>query len=530
MAAFPERRVLRMLKGPMSRLLQRFLRPHARLLAYAIALIILSRLCGLVGPACLGHVLNEFTTRQGVPDLLLLTTVLVAALALEIRSSQLGSRKLAAVSNEVGSSIRSSLQDHVLHLPASFFDSERLGTLVSTVIGDTQQLQSILGETIAARVVKLFESLLGLTYLFFLSPLLASAGALLIAIGVLWTARGSRKVISLSRRQKTEASNCAALSTDLVNGIRTIKGHTAEAHHAGLFTVASRQLARTSIRLHEAVTAAYGQGSFFVGLTVPVTIGLGTRLVLRHELAVGSFVAYTVVLWRILWPFMDLLALSTDLAAGYAGVERIDALFRKPVDTGEGQGRIQCPASLRGRLTLQDVSFTYGDRPTLHGLTCTFEPGTINALVGASGAGKSTVLSLLAGFYQPTSGSICVDGRPLSSLDMPSYRRRLAYVHQNSFIFPGSIRDNILIADPHASEERLRTACRSAGIDPFLDDLPLLSSRDMGEQGARFSGGQRQRIAIARALLQDPTILLLDEATANLDLQADTCIQRALVE
>ncbi len=509
-------------------LLKSFFRPHRRVLAIAASLILISRVCTFVGPACLGHIINELNKRRTVPDLAILAITMVTALAIEIRTSQYGSRKLAFAANEIGAEIRSSLQSHVLQLPASFFDSERLGSLVSTIIGDTQHLQSMLGETIATRAIKLFESLLGLAYLYFLSPTLAAVGTVLIAAGILWTAQACRKVVPLSRHHKAESVHCAALSTDLVNGIRTIKGHTTEAYHSELFAKVCKQLAETSVHLHEAVTSSYGQGSFFLGFSVPVTIALGTELVLHRGLSVGDLAIYMVVLWRILWPFMDMLALSTDIAAGYAGIERICAILAHPIETA-GSAKTHCPTNILGHIEMREICFSYNNHFALRKFNCKFSPGTINALVGPSGSGKSTVLSLLAGFYQPTAGTVLIDGLPLSSLDMSSYRRHVAYVHQNSFIFPGTIRENILIADPHASEDRLRFACETAGISTMFEDVSLLESRDMGEQGMRFSGGQRQRIAIARALLKDPAILLLDEATANLDVRADTLIQRALV-
>jgi ABC-type bacteriocin/lantibiotic exporter with double-glycine peptidase domain len=510
-------------------LFHRYMRPHAKGFTSAAFATVISRVCSFAGPVCLGHVLNELASGRNISDLGFLTAGLVAALIVEIRLSQIGSRKLASVASRIGVSMRSSLQGHILCLPVAFFDSERLGSLVSTIMDDTYRVESILGESVAARVVKLFESALGLGYLFLLSPRLASTTTVLIAAGVLWTGRGCRKVVPLSRRHRSEWASCAAICTDLINGVRTIKGHTAEKHHGDLFTSSCSHAAQTSLHLKKTITSVYGQGSFLVGLTVPVTIAIGAELVLRHSLTIGSLVSYTVVLWRILWPFMDLLALSTDLAAGYAGMERISTLLKLPVEGSEQSKGIICPDAISGRIELRNASFSYDNRLTLRSLNCSFVPGTINALVGASGAGKSTMLSLLAGFYQPTTGAVLVDGLPLASLNIRSYRRHVAYVHQHSFIFPGSIRENILIADPHASEERLRCACEAAGIDSLLEDISSLASREMGEQGTRFSGGQRQRIAIARALLKNPAILLLDEATANLDVRADTLIQRALV-
>lgn len=504
-------------------------RPYRALFLFGAMLMAVSRLCGLVAPASIKYLIDEFLKNGLAAHIWLATVAIACALAIDVITSRYGSRHLARATNNFTSDLRATLMQRVLVLPMKYFEDSRLGALVSSIIHDTEGIRLIIGENTAARILRVFEAVIGTLYLLYLSPSLTAVSLLCIVCGVLIPAFGCRAVLPLSRESRKLASAFSALSTDLVNGVRTIKSHVIENWQGSLYKKASQEVSDAAILLRDRVVVTYAQGAFVLGLTVPLVAFLGMRAVIAHQLSVGAFAAFTAVLWRVLWPFMDLISIGADVTAGLASLERVASLLREEPE-GREPLRIVKPASFSGHFVAENLSFAYSHRPVLHDLNFEIMPGKATALVGRSGSGKSTLMALLAGLYCPTSGSLQIDGQDSSSLDLAHYRKRIAYVNQQPFIFAGSIRDNLIIANPGASEQQIVRACRMAGIDLFLAELEDGLDSPLGEQGIRLSGGQRQRIAIARAILSDPDVLLLDEATAHLDSESDALIQQSLAQ
>lgn len=505
------------------------LRPYRVLFVSGALLMAVSRLCGLVAPASIKYLIDAFLKNGFVSNIWLPTLAIAAALAIDVTASRYGSRQLASATNAFTADLRTVLMQRVLALPMKYFEESRLGALVSSIISDTEGVRLIVGENTAARILRVFEAVVGTLYLLYLSPSLTAISLVCIVCGVLIPAYGCRAVLPISREHRRLVTAFSAFSTDLINGVRTIKSHVIEDWESKLYKKASQEVSDAAIQLRDRVVVTYAQGAFVLGLTVPLVTFLGIRAVVNHQLSVGAFAAFTAVLWRVLWPFMDLISIGTDVTAGLASLERVASLLREEPELRETPQSVK-PPSFSGHFVGENISFAYSQRPVLHDLSFEILPGQVTALVGRSGSGKSTLMALLAGLYSPTIGSLRIDRHDLSTLDLAHYRKRIAYVNQHPFMFGGSIRDNLIIANPEASKEDILRACRMAGIDLFLEELEGGLDASLGEQGIKLSGGQRQRIAIARAILSNPDVLLLDEATAHLDIESDALIQQSLVQ
>jgi len=255
---------------------------------------------------------------------------------------------------------------------------------------------------------------------------------------------------------------------------------------------------------------------------------LGARQVLTHRLDIGGYVEFTMLLAFMVAPITLAISIAGQLGEALAGLDRTAEILREPEEDREPE-RTRTVASIQGEVAFADVTFAYvPGTPVLHGISFEARHGTVTALVGSSGSGKSTIISLLCGFHAPVTGQVCIDGVDLSTIHLSSFRRQLGVVLQETFLFDGTIRENVLFSRPHAGEALLMEACRIARVDEFAERFPGQYDTVVGERGIKLSGGQRQRISIARAILADPSILILDEATSSLDSESEALIQSGL--
>jgi ABC-type multidrug transport system fused ATPase/permease subunit len=267
-----------------------------------------------------------------------------------------------------------------------------------------------------------------------------------------------------------------------------------------------------------------------MGLVSGLVMWLGGRSVLHGYWTTGDYFQYNMFLVFMVAPIFQIVNVGTQLTEAFAGLDRTAELMAELEENDSPERAEQMPPIV-GHVQFEDVEFAYDpDKPVLHGISFNSEPGTVTALVGSSGSGKSTIISLLCAFHTPAAGRVLVDGFDLSKVDLNTFRSQLGVVLQDSFLFDGSIRENILFSRPDATEEQFLSACRTARVDEFADRFPEGYDTIVGERGVKLSGGQRQRLSIARALLAEPRILILDEATSSLDSESEAMIQSGLAQ
>ncbi len=424
--------------------------------------------------------------------------------------------------------LRSDLYAHIQRLPLGWFDNRATGDLMTRIIDDVNSVERVLIDGIEQGVVAVLQVVIVCAVLFAYNTTLslwALAPVPLLAAGALWyttTAKGRY------RKQRRAASALNSLLHDNIAGIRQIKAYVREESEHGRFNVASRDLQRTTLGVMFAWALYSPAMSFFASLGLVLVVAFGGADVLAGRMQIGELVAFITLVRFLYEPIGRLHQLNQLFQAGRAAGERVFEILDEPVEP-EGEERVDVPLSLRGEVEFRNVCFSYGaDRPTLTNVSLLAQPGNRIALVGPTGAGKTTLVNLIARFYEHTSGELLVDGRPIGEYPRRLLRAQIGVVTQESFLFNGTIRQNLLFGRPDASDAEINVALRSANAWEFVSNLPNGLESIVGERGVKLSVGEKQRLSIARALLKNPPILILDEATASVDTQTERLIQEAL--
>jgi ATP-binding cassette, subfamily B, bacterial len=423
--------------------------------------------------------------------------------------------------------IRSDLYAKIQRLPLRWFDTRRTGDIMTRVVEDVTNMERVLIDGVEQGLIAALQVLGIGIFLFFLNPTVAAWATLpvpFLAIGAwIYSTRGRDRY----RNQRDAASDLNALLHDNISGVRQIKAYAAESAEHSRFNRFSDKLRQTTLRMMK-WWAIYSPGMSFLRMTGYVLVlAFGGAAVMKGELTLGDFTKFLLFLSLFYEPIDRLNSLNQMLLSGRAAADRVFEILDSAEEPNSIEGSA-LPEKIRGHVRFDNVSFSYQDQPTLRGVTLDALPGRTIALVGSTGAGKTTVLSLLARFYETTSGTITIDGIPVSTLAKSSLRERLAYVTQEAFLFNGTVRENLLLSKRDATDAELWTALTAAHAESFVRALPRQLDTNVGERGVKLSGGEKQRLSIARALLRNAPILLLDEATASVDSETERQIQDAL--
>jgi subfamily B ATP-binding cassette protein MsbA len=370
--------------------------------------------------------------------------------------------------------------------------------------------------------------LIALVLLLRISPLLTVLALLFIAAFAVGLSQAFRRIRPIFRERGKINAEVTGRLTESLAGVRVVKGYHAEAQEAGVFAGGVKRLLDNVLRSLTAISLMSLSATVLMGLVGATVMYLGARQILAGTLTLGGFMAFTAYLAFLVAPMFQVVGIGTQITEALAGLDRTqEVLHEKPED--EDPRRTEAIGAIQGYVSFEHVTFEYDPgKPVLHDVSFDSPPGTVTALVGPSGSGKSTVISLIAAFHEPTQGAVRVDGTDLSTVRLNAYRTQLGVVLQDTFLFDGTIRENVAFARPGATEDQVLTACRIARVDEFAERLEKKYDTIVGERGVKLSGGQRQRVSIARAILADPRILILDEATSSLDSESESAIQEGL--
>jgi ABC-type multidrug transport system fused ATPase/permease subunit len=491
-----------------------------------LACAIVGTLMVIVFPAVAKRIIDE-VVRDHHPERLM-PLVFVAAIAFVIQHGLNAARIVLnnTFEQRVIFDLRSDLYSHIQLLPVRWFDNRATGDLMTRVLEDVNSVERMLIDGVEQGVVAVLQVIIMLGVMLYVNWKLALLGLAplpLLAGGALWYTLTAHRRYRLQRRASSAMN---ALLHDNLAGIRQIKSFVREGEEHARFNRASDALRHATLVVMR-VWAIYNPAMYLIGsLGVALVIAVGAQEVLRGAMPLGNLVAFLMLTGFLYEPIGKLHSLNQLMQAGRAAGERVFEIIDEKI---EPDWERQESIPIAGDIRFNDVSFAYGEGlSALDHVTFHAKPGETVALVGATGAGKSTLVNLIVRFYEYTSGEILIDGRSLRTFGLRPLREAIGMVTQESFLFNGTIRENLLMGKPSATDEELLAAAEAANARGFIDRLPHGLSSMVGERGVKLSVGEKQRLSIARALLKDPPILILDEATASVDTATERLIQEAL--
>jgi ABC-type multidrug transport system fused ATPase/permease subunit len=498
--------------------------PRKNLLFLGLLLIVISRVAGLVPPAATKPFVDDVLVTKDLtqlPSILLWVTV---AILIQAVTSFLLTKLLSVEAQHLISVLRSKVQKHLLRLPTRFFDNQKSGALVSRVMTDVEGVRNLVGTGLVQLVGGILTSVISVIFLIGISPLMTLFVLLPMSIFGIVTMKAFSYIRPIFRERGKINAEVTGRLTETLNGVRVIKGFNAEQQEIKIFEQGVDKLFQNVKKSLTSTSLVTSSGTFLVGLASVGIMGLSGYF----DLTPGDFLKFTMFMVFMIAPIVQMSNIGSQLTEAFAGLDRTEELLNIPVEDDGSVRSIQI-GPITGDITYKNVSFEYEEgKPVLTDINFTAPSGSVTALVGTSGSGKTTIAGLAASYLNPTQGIITVDGVDLSRISLNSYRSQLGVVLQDDFLFEGTIRENILFPRPQASEDQLLKAVKAAHVNEFSDRFEKGLETVIGERGVKLSGGQRQRIAIARAILADPRILILDEATSNLDTESEAYIQESL--
>jgi ABC-type multidrug transport system fused ATPase/permease subunit len=504
------------------------IRPRRALLAAGFGLMVINRVSGLVLPYSTKYLIDNVFIKHQFQLLKPLVLVVLAATVIQGITSFSLTQLLSKAAQRLITELRQKVQAHIGWLPISFHDSTKSGALVSRIMSDVEGVRNLIGTGLVDLVGGLLTAVIALVVLFRISALMTAVafGFLLCFAVALYKAFGTIRPI-FRERGKINAEVTGRLAESL-GGVRVVKGYHAEEREENVFSRGVHRLLDNVLRTLTATSVMSLSASLLLGVVGAVIMYVGARQNAAGRLTIGEFFTYTFFLGFLIAPIMQIVQIGTQLTEALAGLERTHEILNERREDHDPKRTVTL-SEIRGNIDFDHVSFSYdGSRMVLNDVSFHAAPGTVTALVGSSGSGKSTTIGLITAFHVPTQGRILVDGVDLSTVRLDSYRTRLGVVLQESFLFDGTVRENVAFSRPDASEEDIMRACRIARVDEFAESFPDKYDTVVGERGVKLSGGQRQRISIARAILAEPRILILDEATSSLDSESEQLIQQGL--
>lgn len=524
MAKTKERRVT------MGQVFKTIIWPRRKHLFLGLFLIIISRLAGLVLPGASKYLIDDVIPSNDLNMLKWLIFAVVVSIVIQSVTSYSLTQILSVEAQHLIAKLRSQVQKHIIKLPIRYFDNAKTGELVSRIMTDVEGVRNLVGTGFAQMVGGVLTAVISLVLLISISPMMTLYVLLPVLVFGLVSLKAFGKIRPIFRERGKINAQVTGRLTETLGGIRVIKGFNAENQEIKTFEKGVEELflnVKASLTATSFVTSA---GALLLGLASAGIMGIGGYMIMEGQMTFGDFLAFTLYLGFMIAPIVQMSNIGSQLTEAFAGLDRTEEIMNTPLESDDRK-RTVLLGKIAGEVEFRDVSFAYeSGKEVVKGISFKAPVGSVTALVGTSGSGKTTIAGLAASFLNPDSGLILLDGKDLQSVTLDSFRSQLGVVLQDDFLFEGTIRENIIFPRPEATESQIQNAVRAAHVREFSERFEKGLDTLIGERGVKLSGGQRQRIAIARALLADPRILILDEATSNLDTESEAFIQASLKE
>lgn len=504
--------------------------PRKKILLVGLILIVISRGAGFVLPYSSKVLLDEIVPQKNYDLLWFVLGAVLISLTIQAITSFWLTKLLSVEAQNLISKLRVQVQKKILSLPISYFDNNKSGALVSRIMTDVEGVRNLVGTGLVQLIGGTLTAIVALVLLIQISPIMTLSTLVPIGLFAFIALKAFAKIRPIFRERGKLNADVTGRLTETLNGVRVIKGFNSEEHENKIFEKGADQLFQNVKSSLTATSLVTSLATFLLGVASTAIMGIGGYLMSQGKMTQGDFLYFTILLGFMIAPIVQMSNIGSQLTEAFAGLDRTAEIMDSAPENDETE-RPNKLTSMKGDIRFEKVSFAYEEgKEVVHEISFDAPLGSVTALVGTSGSGKSTIAGLAATFLQPQSGKITIDGQDLSKINLGSYRQFLGVVLQDDFLFEGTIRENILFPRPDASEERLQNAVKAAYVNEFTDRFEKGLDTVIGERGVKLSGGQRQRIAIARAILADPTIIILDEATSNLDTESESLIQKSLAE
>ncbi|MCF6223068.1 MAG: ABC transporter ATP-binding protein/permease [Flavobacteriaceae bacterium] len=505
-----------------------FIWPRKKIVLIGLVLIIFKSLAGLVLPYATKNLIDEIIPSKDMQALTMLLIVVSSSILIQSVSSFSLTRLLSVEAQHLISLLRAKVQRKLLTLPISFFDNNKSGALVSRVMTDVEGVRNLVGTGLVQLIGGTITAIISLVILIKINATMTFFVLVPVAIFAFIALKAFGFIRPIFRARGKINADVTGRLTETLNGVRVIKGFNAEEQENKTFEKGVELLFLNVKKSLTATALMTSSSTLLLGLASAGIMGLGGYYIMNGTMTYGEFVSFTLFLGFMIAPIVQMSNIGSQLTEAMAGLDRTQELMQM-TEEDDPKVRKVFLDKITGDVVFKDISFGYDEnKEVLHDINFSAPAGSVTALVGSSGSGKSTIAGLAATFLNPSKGLVTLDGVDLSKVNLSSYRNKLGVVLQDDFLYEGTIRENILFPRPNASDEELQKAVKGAYVNEFTDRFEDGLETVIGERGVKLSGGQRQRISIARALLADPKIIILDEATSNLDTESESFIQKSL--
>ena len=502
--------------------------PRRVLLLLGLLLIFVNRAAGLVLPGASKVLIDDVIANSDLAMLNLLLLAVGGAIALQGITGFTLTRLLSVEAQRLVAQLRAQIQKHIIHLPVRYFDNTKSGELVSRIMSDVEGVRNLVGTGLVQLIGGVLTSVASFVILVNINTNLTLISLIPMALFGVIASYAFKRIRPIFRERGAANAEVTGRLTEALNGVRVIKGFHAEEREEQVFEAGVDKLFNIVKRSLTTTAAVTSLSTLLMGVASIALMWIGGHQIIDEQMSIGDFFAFTLYLGFMISPIIQMSNIGTQMTEAFAGLDRMEEILSVDPE-GKEPERTHILEEMQGDIIFEDITFAYDEgNPVVSDIYFHAPPGSVTAFVGSSGSGKTTLAGLAASFLKPDEGVVRVDGVDLSTATLDSYRRRLGVVLQDDFLFEGTIRDNILFARPDASEDDLLAAVDAAHVKEFTDRFDEGLNTTIGERGVKLSGGQRQRVAIARAILADPKILILDEATSNLDTESEKLIQESL--
>ena len=502
--------------------------PRRKLVFLGLILILISRFAGLILPGASQFLIDDVIVNKDTEMLKWLLIIVCSAIIVQALTSFLLTRLLSVEAQRLISVLRTQVQRKILSLPVSYFDNNKSGALVSRIMNDVEGVRNLIGTGLVQLVGGTITAVVALILLIKISPMMTVFVLVPILIFALIALKAFGYIRPIFRKRGELNAEVTGRLTESLNGVRVIKGFNAEEQENKIFEKGVDVLFDNVKKSLTATSLITSSATLLLGLASAGIMGIGGYMIIYDDLTFGEFLSFTLYLGFMIAPIIQMSNIGSQLTEAFAGLDRTEEIMNMAAENNPEE-RTVVIKEFKGDISFKNVFFSYEKgKEVLHDISFEAPSGSVTALVGSSGSGKTTIAGLAASFLTPTTGTITLDGQDLSKISLDSYRQHLGVVLQDDFLFQGTIRENILFPRPNSSEEELQNAVKAAYVNEFTDRFDDGLDTIIGERGVKLSGGQRQRIAIARAILANPRVFILDEATSNLDTESESLIQKSL--